>query len=90
MSETKNYNDTVLIPFLQRKIQELTTQNLILEANLVIERQKLADTQKELTDLQNQLVESGLAEEEPAVNSETPKKKRKIKVEPEVLDASTY
>ena len=47
-------------------------------------------TVNELTDLQNQLVESGLAEEEPTVNPDTPKKKRKIKVEPEVLDASTY
>lgn len=90
MSETKNYNDTVLIPFLQRKIQELTTQNLILEANLVIERQKLADVQKELTDLQNQLIESGFAEEEPTVNPDTPKKKRKAKAEPEILDANTY
>jgi hypothetical protein len=90
MSETKNYNETVLIPFLQRKIQELTTQNLILEANLVIERQKAADVQQELTNLQNELVESGLAEEEPSTPQETPKKKRKIKAEPEVLDASTY
>lgn len=90
MSETKNYNDSVIIPFLQRKVQELFNQNLVLEANILVERQKLADVQKELTDLQNQLIESGFAEEEPTVNPDTPKKKRKIKVEPEVLDASTY
>jgi hypothetical protein len=87
MSETKNYNETVIIPFLQRKVQELTNQNLVLEANLLIERQKAADVQQELTNLQNELVESGLAEEEP---STIPKKKRKVKAEPEVLDASTY
>lgn len=90
MSETKNYNESVIIPFLQRKVQELTNQNLVLEVNLLIERQKLSEVQQELTNLQNELVESGLAEEEPIVNQETPKKKRKVKAEPEVLDASTY
>lgn len=88
MSETKNYNDTVIIPFLQRKVQELLNQNLILEANLLIANQKTADVQKELNDLQNQLVESGLAEDTTEIPE--PTKKKKKNKEPEVLDASTY
>lgn len=90
MGETKNYNETVIIPFLQRKVQELINQNLVLEANLLVERQKGLEIQQELTNLQNQLVESGLAEEEPIISQENSKKKRKLKAEPEVLDASTY
>ena len=55
MSETKNYNDSVIIPFLQRKVQELFNQNLVLEANILVERQKLADAQKELTIIQKDI-----------------------------------
>ena len=40
MSDGINYNETVVIPFLQKKFQELTNQNLVLEVNLLIERQK--------------------------------------------------
>ena len=39
MSEP-NYNETVVIPLLQKKFQELTNQNLVLEANLLIEKEK--------------------------------------------------
>ncbi len=46
MSEP-NYNESVVIPLLQNKFRELTNTNLILEANLLIERAKNADlTQK--------------------------------------------
>lgn len=41
MSEP-NYNETVVIPLLQKKFQELTNQNLVLEANLLIEKEKNA------------------------------------------------
>lgn len=97
MSEEKNYNESVIIPFLQRKVQELSNQNLILEVNLLIERQKNSESENELNkiknelnDLQNQLIESGLAEEVADTPTEPLKKKRKVKSSTEILDASTY
>ena len=42
MSEP-NYNETIVIPLLQNKFKELTNINLVLEANLLIERAKNAD-----------------------------------------------
>jgi len=39
MSEV-NYNETLVVPYLQRKYQELTNQVLILEVNLQIEQAK--------------------------------------------------
>ena len=42
MSEP-NYNEIVVIPLLQNKFRDLTNTNLILEANLLIERAKNAD-----------------------------------------------
>jgi len=42
MSEP-NYNETIVIPLLQNKFRDLTNSNLILEANLLIERAKNAD-----------------------------------------------
>ena len=37
-----NYNETVVIPLLQKKFQDLTNTNLILEANLLVEKEKNA------------------------------------------------
>ena len=42
MSEP-NYNETIVIPLLQNKFRDLTNTNLLLEANLLIERAKNAD-----------------------------------------------
>ena len=42
MSEP-NYNESIVIPLLQNKFRDLTNTNLILEANLLIERAKNAD-----------------------------------------------
>ena len=75
MSEEINYNETVVIPFLQKKFQELTNQNLVLEVNLLIERQKNAQLEKDL---------------EEAVSKLGKKDKKKKKGEAQVLDASTY
>ena len=47
MSDGINYNETVVIPFLQKKFQELTNQNLVLEVNLLIERQKNAQLEND-------------------------------------------
>jgi len=75
MSEEINYNETVVIPFLQKKFQELTNQNLVLEVNLLIERQKNAQLEKNL---------------EEAVSKLGKEDKKKKKGEAQVLDASTY
>jgi hypothetical protein len=50
MSEP-NYNETVVIPLLQKKYQELTNQNLVLEANLLVEKERNAHLQKRLDSL---------------------------------------
>lgn len=38
-----NYNETVIIPLLQRKYQELMNSNLVLEASLLVEQTKNKD-----------------------------------------------
>lgn len=38
-----NYNESVIIPLLQRKYQELINSNLVLEANLLVEQAKNRD-----------------------------------------------
>ena len=75
MSDEINYNETVVIPFLQKKFQELTNQNLVLEVNLLIERQKNAQLEKDL---------------EEAVSKLGKEDKKKKMGEAQVLDASTY
>lgn len=37
-----NYNETIVIPLLQKKYQDLMNANLILEANLLVEKEKNA------------------------------------------------
>jgi hypothetical protein len=54
MSEP-NYNETIVIPLLQNKFRELTNTNLVLEANLLIERAKNADLTEKYNILLNKL-----------------------------------
>ena len=54
MSEP-NYNEIVVIPLLQNKFRDLTNTNLILEANLLIERAKNADLTEKYNILLNKL-----------------------------------
>jgi hypothetical protein len=54
MSEP-NYNETVVIPLLQNKFRELTNQNLILEANLFVERERNAFLQKQIQELESKI-----------------------------------
>lgn len=54
MSEP-NYNESIVIPLLQNKFRELTNTNLILEANLLIERAKNADLTEKYNILLNKL-----------------------------------
>ena len=54
MSEP-NYNESIVIPLLQNKFRELTNINLVLEANLLIERAKNADLTEKYNLLLNKL-----------------------------------
>jgi len=47
MSEP-NYNETIVVPLLQKKWQDLMNQNLILEVNLLIEQAKVQKLTKDL------------------------------------------
>lgn len=47
MSEP-NYNETIVVPLLQKKWQDLINQNLILEVNLLIEQAKVQKLTKDL------------------------------------------
>jgi len=53
MSEP-NYNEVVVIPLLQKKFQELTNQNLVLEANLLIEKERSAYLRQQLDSLKSE------------------------------------
>ena len=54
MSEP-NYNETIVIPLLQNKFRDLTNSNLVLEANLLIERAKNADLTEKYNTALNKL-----------------------------------
>ena len=54
MSEP-NYNESIVIPLLQNKFRDLTNANLVLEANLLIERAKNADLTEKYNILLNKL-----------------------------------
>lgn len=75
MSEV-NYNESVVLPYLQRKYQELINQNLVLEANLLIEQAR----NKALTEQINVLSEQNKIKE-------TPSKKKKTE---NIMDGETY
>ena len=44
----ENYNETVLVPLLEKKIHELTSANVLLEAKLQIALKEKANMEKQL------------------------------------------
>ena len=54
MSEI-NYNETVVIPLLQKKFQELVNSNLILEVSLLVEQAKNKNLQNRVDILEKKL-----------------------------------
>ena len=50
-----NYNETVVIPVLQKKYQELMNSNLVLEVNLMVEQTKNRDLQAKIDTLQSKV-----------------------------------
>lgn len=52
---TENYNETVLIPILQKRVNALTTDTLLLEAKLEIANKEKTKVEEELANLKNQM-----------------------------------
>jgi hypothetical protein len=69
-----NYNETVILPLLQKKVQELSSSNLVLEAHLMVEQARNKDLQLRLDELQAKL------------DSTSKKKKKDVPT----LDGETY
>lgn len=69
-----NYNETVILPLLQKKIQDLMNSNLIFEAHLLVEQAKNKDLQLRLDELQaklDSLSSKKKKREEPTLDGET-------------------
>lgn len=73
MSEI-NYNETVVIPVLQKKYQDLMNTNLVLEVSLLVEQAKNKDLEKKYLEVEQKV--------------ETLSKKKKK--DDTTLDANTY
>lgn len=71
-----NYAETIILPYLQRKHQELTNQVLVLEVNLMVEQEKVKRLSEQIKILSGQ----------PGIK-ETPSKKKKTE---SVMDGETY
>lgn len=54
MSDISKYNETVIIPLLQKKYQDLMNSNLFLEASLLVEQAKLRDAEDKFKNLENE------------------------------------
>jgi hypothetical protein len=50
----ENYNETVLIPILQKRVNSLTTDTLLLEAKLEIANKEKGKLEQEITNLKNE------------------------------------
>lgn len=55
MQQQVNYNEKVLLPFLERKAKELLSVNLVLEAKLLMEMEKNRDLESEIQTLKGKL-----------------------------------
>jgi len=53
-TDNENYNETVLIPILQKRVNNLTTDTLLLEARLEIATKEKGILQKQVDDLKNE------------------------------------
>jgi cell division protein FtsL len=71
-----NYSETVIVPLLQKKCQDLMNINLVLEANFLVEQRKCFDLQTKIAEL-----EAKLAKQE---------KKQSIKKNAPVIDGESY
>lgn len=54
MEKEVNYNETVILPLLQRKVSELSHTNLVYEATALVEQAKNKDLQEKIAALEVQ------------------------------------
>ena len=54
-TQSENYNETVLIPILQNKVNDLLTQTIVLEAKLQIAQKEKAALEKSLSETNTSL-----------------------------------
>jgi len=77
---TVNYNETLVIPILQKKVQELQNANLALEVSLIVEQTKnkdlIATYQKDV---------SGLSEKDKIIVSLKDQLKNQVDLQNEVI-----
>ena len=52
MEKEVNYNETVILPLLQRKVSELSHTNLVYEATALVEQAKNKDLQEKIAALE--------------------------------------
>ena len=52
---TENYNETVLIPILQKRVNSLTSDTLLLEAKLEISEKQKSKLEQEIQNLKTQI-----------------------------------
>ena len=72
-----NYNETVILPFLERKCRDLLGVNLVLEAKLLAEMEKAKNLQAKIEALQSKI-------------DNMKKSKKKDGATAEALDGETY
>jgi hypothetical protein len=71
-----NYNETVVLPFLEKKCKDLLSINLVLEARLVVEMERSKNLQEQVNSLEAKISAT--------------KKTKKRGDEPSELDGETY
>jgi len=77
---TVNYNETLVIPILQKKVQELQNANLALEVSLIVEQTKNKDL---ITTYQKDV--SGLSEKDKLIVSLKEQLKNQVDLQNEVI-----
>lgn len=75
--DDQNYNETVILPFLERKCRDLLGVNLVLEAKLLAEMEKSKNLQAKTEALQSKI-------------DNMKKSKKKDGATAEALDGETY
>ena len=55
MEKEVNYNETVILPLLQRKVNELTHTNLVYEVTALVEQARNKDLQEKIATLEAKL-----------------------------------
>jgi len=63
MAEIENYNETVLLPLLEKRVHALTSQTILLEAKAEIAEKKIVELTRELESFKNAPVPTNTPED---------------------------